>query len=211
MWPSRSNTIHFPSGDKSRAIHVPSLVSKSISRVAPLALVVSHSAADFSCASSSAPLVNKATRKVRTSFVQLAIRQSMSRLSCGRINLPFRLKSAALGHRPSSPCAICTKKRGRKSTRIHSLVLAQEQISKIDSQAHLNPARARGSIGRNQLRVDDAEIRGIRQIERWIEEIDVVEEVEKVSGKLDAHLFGHMRDFPEPHVQVPEWQPAKSA
>src|SRR5258705_12872217 len=90
MWPSRSNTIHFPSGDKSRAIHVPSLVSKSISRVAPLALVVSHSAADFSCASSSAPLVNKATSKVRTSFLQLGIRQSMSRLSCGRINLPFR-------------------------------------------------------------------------------------------------------------------------
>src|SRR6266851_5863535 len=132
----------------------------------------------------------------------------MSRLSCGRINFPFRPQIS--GPWPLSVWNL-HKKTGRKSTRIHTPVLAQEQISKIDSQAHLNPARARGSIGRNQLRVDDAEIRGIRQIERWIEEIDVVEEVEKVSGKLDAHLFGHMRDFPEPHVQVPEWQPAKSA
>src|SRR5277367_1576420 len=50
MWPSRPKMIHFPSGETSSDIHVPSLVSKSISRVAPRAFVVSHSAGGFSCA-----------------------------------------------------------------------------------------------------------------------------------------------------------------
>src|SRR5215467_6356935 len=57
MWPSKSKAIHLPSGERVSAIQVPSLVSKSRSRVCPRALVVSHSAegfswADFSCAAS---------------------------------------------------------------------------------------------------------------------------------------------------------------
>src|SRR5947208_11968743 len=49
MCPSRSKAIHLPSGERLSAIHVPSLVSKSISRVCPRAFVVSHSAEGFSC------------------------------------------------------------------------------------------------------------------------------------------------------------------
>src|SRR5436853_483138 len=47
MCPSRSKAIHLPSGDRLNAIHVPSLVSKSMSRVCPRAFVVSHSAEGF--------------------------------------------------------------------------------------------------------------------------------------------------------------------
>ena len=43
MWPSRSKTSQRPSGDKSTAIHVPSLVVKSMSRIWPRARVTSHS------------------------------------------------------------------------------------------------------------------------------------------------------------------------
>src|SRR3954462_15710160 len=42
MWPSRSNRIQRPSGDRSTDIQVPCSVTKSISRTAPRGAVTSH-------------------------------------------------------------------------------------------------------------------------------------------------------------------------
>src|SRR5579864_1667934 len=67
MWPSRSKMIHLPSGDWSTDIQVPSVVSKSMSRVLPRAWVVSHS---FEVFSSAAIALAKQSRSATTPDVQ---------------------------------------------------------------------------------------------------------------------------------------------
>src|SRR4030095_16661420 len=81
MWPRRSNTIQLPSGDRSSDIQVPSLVSKSISRVAPLGFVVSQTAGGFSWARSSAPSAHNRT------VARISFPGSDKRLNIGRLSL----------------------------------------------------------------------------------------------------------------------------
>src|SRR5208282_2966756 len=80
-----------------------------------------------------------------------------------------------------------------------------------DTQAKLDPARALNTVGRNELGVDDAEGGGIRRIEGRIQEVDVVEEVEKVGGEDHLDAFGDGRGLAEAHVEIPEGKAGERA
>src|SRR5260370_40292541 len=79
----------------------------------------------------------------------------------------------------------------------------------MDPEAELNPACAGDAVGWNELRVDYAESRWIRRIERRIQEIRVVEDVEEVGGKLHLDPLGYSGRFPEARVPVPEAKAAQ--
>lgn len=76
----------------------------------------------------------------------------------------------------------------------------------LEAQTELNPTRTLNAIRRDELGVDDAEGGWVGRVERWIQEINVVEEVEEVGGKFDFYSLRNVCSFPEAHVEVPQTQ-----
>jgi hypothetical protein len=74
----------------------------------------------------------------------------------------------------------------------------------LDAQAKLNPARTLNAVRRNQLGVDDTEGGWVGDVERRVKEIDVVEEVEEVSRKLDFQSLGNGCRLADAHIKIPE-------
>jgi hypothetical protein len=84
-----------------------------------------------------------------------------------------------------------------------SPIFVLEEYLESDAQAHLNPSRTLNAIRGNKLRVDHAEGGWVGRVKRRIQEIDVIEEIEEVGGKLDFQPLCNTGRFPYGHVEVP--------
>jgi len=81
----------------------------------------------------------------------------------------------------------------------------------FEAQANLNPSRTLNAVRGNQLGIDHAEGGWVGRIERRIQEIDVIEEIEKVGGEFKFYSLRNIRSFPEAHVEVPETETGEGA
>jgi len=70
----------------------------------------------------------------------------------------------------------------RKRRRDESRLLGQREKLQLkrNAQTELNPAAALRAIGRNQFLADDAEGSRVLEVQGWLKEIDVVEDVKEV-------------------------------
>jgi hypothetical protein len=84
--------------------------------------------------------------------------------------------------------------------------LVENRCLEFDAQAHLNPSRPLNAVGGDQLSVDNAKSAWVCRVQRRIEEVNVVEEIEEVRRKLEFYSLRDGRGLSEAHVQVPKTQ-----
>jgi hypothetical protein len=89
--------------------------------------------------------------------------------------------------------------------------LLSKVSSEFEAQANLNPSRTLNAVRGNQLGVDDAEGGWVGGVERWIQEINVIEKIEEVGREFEFHSLRNIGGFPEAHVEVPETETGERA
>jgi hypothetical protein len=75
---------------------------------------------------------------------------------------------------------------------------------KGDTEGKLNPAGAGKAVRRNELRVDHPKSAGIGDVERRIEKIRVIKDIETIERKFRFYRFGDRRGFSEAQIKIPE-------
>ena len=72
-----------------------------------------------------------------------------------------------------------------------------------NAKSQLYPAAALRPIGGNVFGVDHPKSRRGKPVKRWVEEINMIENVKEVRGDFDLEAFMERGFFSETRVQVP--------